>query len=83
MNRFRGLWERKPPGSQCIKAHQGAFTANYIEVDSLTSQPPQALGFKSGVVTTSNSLDHTDTDDEHMLVNGRRLHCTDFMRGIL
>lgn len=28
-----------------------------------------ALGFKSGVVSTSNSLDHTDTDDEHMIIN--------------
>ena len=30
----------------------------------------KALGLKSGVVTTSNSLDHTETDDAIMEENG-------------
>ena len=30
----------------------------------------QALGVKSGVVSTGNSLDHTEMDDTLMLANG-------------
>lgn len=36
----------------------------------LTLCPRQALGLKSGVVTTGNSLDHTEMDDTVMLENG-------------
>lgn len=31
---------------------------------------PQEFGFKTGVLTTSNALDHHDVDDQIMFENG-------------
>mmetsp|Transcript_24046 Transcript_24046/g.34445 ORF Transcript_24046/g.34445 Transcript_24046/m.34445 type:complete len:200 (-) Transcript_24046:76-675(-) len=43
----------------------------------------KALGLKSGVVTSSNSLDHNDSDDKIMAENGHFLSLVSYLRHFL